>query len=119
MGDYTDIFVIPVPKRNIDAYRKLAEISANVWRDHGAIAYVEVEADDVQPGKWTSFPQSVDLKPEETVFVGLVTYRSRAHRDEVNVKAMKDDRMAGMNPETMPFDAKRMFWGGFKPFVRG
>lgn len=117
MSSYVDVFVVPVPNRNIDAYRKNAELFGKVWREHGALSFIEVEADDAPPGKVTSFPQSVDLKPEETVFVGIATYASRAHRDEVNAKAMKDSRMAGMNPATMPFDAKRMFWGGFKPFV--
>jgi uncharacterized glyoxalase superfamily protein PhnB/uncharacterized protein YbaA (DUF1428 family) len=117
MTGYTDIFVIPVPEQKTADYRKLAELSAKVWREHGALSYAEVEADDVKPGKWTSFPQSVDLKDDEFVIVALITYRSRAHRDEVNAKAMADPRMAGMDPKTMPFDAKRMFWGGFKPFV--
>lgn len=114
---YTDIFVIPVPKQKMSAYRKLAETSANVWREHGALSYVEVEADDAQPGKLTSFPQSVALEAGEVVIVAIIVYRSRAHRDEVNAKAMNDPRMAGMDPKTMPFDAKRMFWGGFKSFV--
>jgi uncharacterized protein YbaA (DUF1428 family) len=93
--------------------------SLRVWREHGALSCIEVEADDVKPGTWISFPQSVDLKPGEKVFVGIFTYGSRAHRDEVNAKAMKDERMADMKPETMPFDGKRMFFGGFKPFVGG
>ena len=117
MSTYTDLFVIPVPKQKISDYRQLAELSAVVWREHGALSYVEVEADDVKPGKVTSFPQSVDLRDDEFVVVAVITYRSRAHRDEVNAKAMKDPRMAGVDPKTMPFDAKRMFWGGFKPFV--
>ena len=117
MSTYTDIFVAPVPKSRVADYKAIAELSATVWREHGAIGYVEVEAEDVKPGKWTSFPQSVDLKDGELVIVAIITYRSRAHRDEVNAKAMKDPRMAGMDPKTMPFDAKRMFWGGFKPFV--
>jgi PhnB protein len=117
MTSYTDIFVVPVPQKNIEAYRKEAEKFFAVWREHGALSGVEVEADDVQPGKVTSFPQSVALQPGETVFVGIITYRSRAHRDEVSAKAMKDPRMAGMKPETMPFDGRRMFFGGFKPFV--
>jgi PhnB protein len=114
---YTDLVVVPVPKSNIAAYRQQAELFAQVWREHGALYCVEVEADDAPAGKVTSFPQSVALMPDETVFVGIITYRSRAHRDEVNAKAMKDVRMAGMKPETMPFDGKRMFFGGFKPFV--
>ena len=117
MTTYTDLFVVPVPTKNIDAYRKQAEQFAAVWREHGAVSCIEVEADDAPSGKVTSFPQSVALKPDETVFVGIITYRSRAHRDEVNAKAMADPRMAGMKPETMPFDGSRMFFGGFKPFV--
>ena len=117
MIGYTDLFVVPVPKKNIDAYRKDAEQFLAVWREHGALSCVEVEADDAPVGKLTSFPRSVDLKDDETVFAGIITFRSRAQRDEVNAKAMKDARMTGMKPETMPFDAKRMFFGGFKPFV--
>ena len=117
MTGYTDIFVAPVPQSKSADYRRLAELSAHVWREHGALSYVELEADDAKRGKWTSFPQSVDLRDDEFVVAALITYRSRAHRDEVNEKAMKDPRMAGMDPKTMPFDGKRMFWGGFKPFV--
>ena len=117
MTTYTDLFVVPVPKKNIEAYRKQAEQFVAVWRDHGALACVEVEAEDAPLGKVTLFPQSVDLQPDENVFVGIITYRSRAHRDEVSAKAMKDPRMASMNSKSMPFDGKRMFWGGFKPFV--
>jgi PhnB protein len=117
MDNYTDVFVLPVPKKNIAAYRKQAEVFSTVWREHGALSCIEIEADDAPTGKVTSFPQSVDLQPDETVFVGVITYRSRAHRDEVNAKAMKDPRMADMNPSSMPFDGKRMFFGGFKPFV--
>ncbi len=117
MTGYTDLFVVPVPNKNIEAYRKEAEQFFAVWREHGALSCLEVEADDAPAGKVTSFPQSVNLKPDETVFVGIMTFRSRAHRDEVNAKAMKDPRMAGMKPETMPFDGKRMFFGGFKPFL--
>jgi PhnB protein len=114
---YTDLFVVPVPKKNIEAYRKEAEQFFAVWREHGALSCVEVEADDAPVGKVTSFPQSVNLQPDETVFVGIMTYHSRAHRDDVSAKAMADPRMAGMKPETMCFDGKRMFFGGFKPFV--
>lgn len=117
MNLYTDIFVAPILKVRTADYRKIAETAEKVWREHGALSYVEVEADDVQPGKWTSFPRSVELKDDEFVAVALICYRSRAHRDEVNAKAMADPRMAVMDPKTMPFDAKRMFWGGFKLFV--
>ena len=116
-GHYVDLFVVPVPKKNIDAYRQQAEVFLKVWREHGALSCIEVEADDAPAGKVTSFPQSVALKPDETMFVGIMTYRDRAHRDEVNAKAMKDPRMAGMDPKTMPFDGRRMFFGGFKPFI--
>ena len=117
MSTYTDLFVVPVPKTNAAPYRQQAELFVKVWLEHGALSCIEVEADDAPAGKLTSFPQSVGLKPDETVFVGIITYRSRAHRDEVNAKAMKDPRMAGTDPKSMPFDAKRMFFGGFKPFV--
>jgi uncharacterized protein YbaA (DUF1428 family) len=117
MSDYVDVFVVPVPKQNIEAYRKQAALFGKVWREHGALSFIEVEADDAPPGKATSFPQSVDLKADETVFVGIISYSSRANRDEVSGKAMKDPRIAGMSANAMPFDGKRMFWGGFKPFV--
>ncbi len=117
MGHYTDIFVVPVPKQNIDAYRQQAELFVNVWREHGALSCFEFEADDAPSGKITSFPQSVQLKPDEAVFVGIATYASREQRDKVNAEAMKDPRMASMTPESMPFDAKRMFIGGFKSFA--
>ena len=114
---YVDLVVTPVPEARLGEYRQLADISERVWREHGALSYVEVEADDARPGKVTSFPQSVALESGETVIVAMMTYRSRAHRDEVSSRAMKDPRMAGMDPKTMPFDAKRMFFGGFKSFV--
>jgi PhnB protein len=114
---YADVFVLPVPQDRKAEYRKLAELGQKVWLGHGALSYVELEADDVKTGKWTSFPQSVDLKDGEYVVISFITYRDRAHRDEVNARAMADPRFAGMDPKTMPFDARRMFWGGFKPFV--
>ena len=117
MSSYVDLVIIPVPEARLADYRRLAEVSAQVWREHGALSYVEVEADNVKPGKVTSFPQSVALEAGETVIVALITYRSRAHRDEVAGRAMKDPRMASMDPKTVPFDAKRMFFGGFKSFV--
>ena len=119
MSNYVELFVVPVPNKNIAAYRQLAQQFVDIAREHGALSCIEVEADDAPAGKLTSFPQSVDLKPDETVFVGIMTFRSRAHRDEVNARVMKDPRMGFMHAKTMPFDAKRMFWGGFKPFVAG
>lgn len=114
---YTDIFVVPVSKRNVEAYAKEAEQFFAVWRDHGALSCVEVEGDDVPVGKLTSFPRSVALKDDESVFVGLTTYRSREHRDEVNARAMKDPRMNAKDPKKMSFDGSRMFFGGFKAFI--
>jgi uncharacterized protein YbaA (DUF1428 family) len=115
---YVDGFVVPVPKDHLDAYRRIARKAGKVWREHGALAYEECVADDVKPGKWTSFPQSVKLKAGETVVFSWITYKSRAHRDRVNAKVMKDPRLTGMmDPKAMPFDGKRMIYGGFKSFV--
>jgi uncharacterized protein YbaA (DUF1428 family) len=117
---YVDGYVVPVPKKNVAAYRRMAQKAGKVWRDHGALEYVECLADDVKPGKHTSFPQSVKLKPGETVVFAYIVYKSRAHRDRVNAKVMKDPRLANMmDPKAMPFDAKRMFWGEFKGLVKG
>jgi uncharacterized protein YbaA (DUF1428 family) len=113
MPNYVDGFVVPVPKKSTDAYRKLAKKAAKIWREHGALDYVECIADDVKPGKWTSFPQSVKLKPGEVVWFSYIVFKSRTHRDRVNAKVMKDPRLGGMDPSTMPFDAKRMIYGGF------
>ncbi|MCI0668610.1 MAG: DUF1428 domain-containing protein [Methylococcaceae bacterium] len=115
---YVDGFVLPVPANKLAAYRRMARTAGKVWREHGALEYVESIADDVKPGKLTSFPQSVDLKPDEIVVFSWITYKSRKHRDNVMAKVMQDPRItAMMNPETMPFDAMRMFWGGFKVIV--
>ena len=118
MGNYVDGFVLPVPKANIEAYRRIAEDAGKVWREYGALDYVECVADDVKPGEVTSFPQSVQLEPDETVVFAWIVYESREHRDRVNEQVMKDPRMTGMNPKSMPFDGKRMFWGGFKVLVQ-
>jgi uncharacterized protein YbaA (DUF1428 family) len=111
---YVDGFVVPVPKKNLAAYRRIARKAGKVWRDHGALEYKECVADDVKVGKWTSFPRSVKLKPNETVVFSWITYKSRAHRDRVNAKVMKDKLANMMDPKAMPFDAKRMIYGGFK-----
>ena len=117
---YVDGFVVPVPKKKMAAYRRMAQKAAKVWRDHGALQYIECVADDVKPGKHTSFPQSVKLKSGETVVFAYIVYKSRAHRDSVNAKVMKDPRLKSMmNPKTLPFDGKRMFWGGFKVVIEG
>ena len=115
---YIDGFVVPVPKRKLEAYRAMARKAGKVWREHGALAYFECMGDDVKPGKLTSFPQSVKLKPGETVVFAYIVYNSRGHRDRVNAKVMKDPRLKNMmDPKAMPFDGKRMFWGGFKVMV--
>jgi uncharacterized protein YbaA (DUF1428 family) len=90
MSHYVDGFVLPVPIRNLDAYRQMAELTGKVWKEHGALQYWECIADDVQPGKLTSFPQSVQLKEDETVVFSWIVYESREHRDSVNVKVMAD-----------------------------
>ena len=118
MAHYVDGFVLPVPKKNLATYRRMARKCAGVWRDHGALEYREAVADDVKPGKHTSFPQSVKLKPNETVIFAWIVYKSRRDRDRCNKAVMKDPRLASMmDPKKMPFDGKRMFWGGFKTFV--
>jgi uncharacterized protein YbaA (DUF1428 family) len=117
---YVDGFVLPVPKKNLPAYKRMAQKAGKVWRDHGALDYIECIADDVKPGKQTSFPRSVKLKPGETVVFSYIVYESRAHRDRVNAKVMKDPRLADMmDPKAMPFDAKRMIYGGFKILIDG
>jgi len=116
---YVDGFVLPIPKKNLPAYQSMAKLAGKVWRDHGALDYRECIADDVKPGKWTSFPQSVKLKKNEVVFFSWITYKSRAHRDRVNKKVMADPRLAKMmDPKKMPFDGKRMIFGGFKTVVK-
>jgi uncharacterized protein YbaA (DUF1428 family) len=115
---YVDGFVLPVPTRKLDAYRRMARKAGKVWREHGALEYRECVADDVKPGKVTSFPQSVKLKRGETVVFSWIVYRSRAHRDRVNAKVMNDPRITGMMDEKdMPFDTQRMFFGGFNVIV--
>ena len=115
---YVDGFIVPVPVKNLAAYRSLARKAGKIWREHGALEFREAVADDVKPGKWTSFPQSVKLEKDETVVFSWIVYKSRAHRDRVNAKVMKDKRVAGMmDPKAMPFDGKRMIFGGFKMLV--
>ena len=115
---YVDGFVLPVPVKNLRAYRRMAQLAGKVWREHGALDYREFVADDVKVGKWTSFPRSVKLKRGETVVFSWIVYRSRDHRDRVNAKVMKDKRLAKMmDLKAMPFDGKRMIYGGFKILV--
>lgn len=113
---YIDGFVVPVPKAKIEAYKAVAELASQVWREHGALEYREWIADDVKPGKVTSFPQSVQLQDDETVVFAWIVFKSRAHRDEVNQKVMEDSRMK-TDPSTWPFDGKRLIYGGFAPLL--
>lgn len=115
---YVDGFVLPLPKKNVDAYREMASKAGAIWREHGALQFRECIAEDVKPGTLTSFPQAVNLKEDEMVVFSWIVFESRAHRDEVNEKVMKDSRLAGMmDPATMPFDSKRMIYGGFEMLV--
>jgi uncharacterized protein YbaA (DUF1428 family) len=116
--EYVDGFIVPVPKKKVNDYKKIAKLASKVWRDHGALDYRECVADDVKVGKTTSFPRSVKRKPNETVVFAWITYKSRKHRDAVMKKVMTDKRLAKMmNPQAMPFDTKRMIFGGFKTIV--
>ena len=117
---YVDGFVVPVPTRKLKDYRRLAQKASRVWREHGALEFKECVADDVKVGKWTSFPRSVKLKRGETVIFSYIVYKSRKDRDRILKKVMTDPRLAKMmNPKAMPFDGKRMIFGGFKVFVEG
>jgi uncharacterized protein YbaA (DUF1428 family) len=119
---YVDGYVLPVPRKKLAAYRRMAKDAGKIWRKQGALQYVETVADDVKSGKWTSFPQSVKLKRGEVVVFSFIVYRTRSQRDRINKKVMKiftsDPKWKKyMDPKNMPFDGKRMFWGGFKPIV--
>ena len=115
---YVDGFVVPVPKKKLPAYLSLAKKAGKVWKEHGALEFREWVADDVKVGKRTSFPRSVKLKPNETVIFSYIVYKSRADRDRVFAKVVKDRRLAKMmDPKGLPFDGKRMIFGGFKVFV--
>jgi uncharacterized protein YbaA (DUF1428 family) len=117
MAKYVDGYVLPVPKENVEAYRRMADEAGKVWREHGALEYVECIAEDVKPGETTSFPQAVKLEPNETVVFAWVVFESREHRDQVNAKVMQDPRIAGFDPKMLPFDGKRMIYGGFATLV--
>ncbi len=115
---YVDGFVVPLPKKNIDAYRAMSLRCGAIWREHGALQFRECIGDDVKPGKLTSFPQSVNLEDGEVVAFSWIVYASRASRDAVNEKVMNDPRMTDMmKPENLPFDGKRMIYGGFEMIV--
>jgi uncharacterized protein YbaA (DUF1428 family) len=116
---YVDGFVVPVPRAQLGAYRAMARKAGKVWREHGALDYHECLADDVTVGKRTSFPRSVKLRPNEVVVFSYIVYKSRRDRDRINKAVMNDARLKSMmDPSKMPFDGKRMFWGGFKSLVR-
>lgn len=113
---YVDGFVLPVPKKNLRAYRKMAQNGAKLWQEHGALEYRECVGEDLDVKMGRSFKTQLRLKPGETVVFSWIVYRSRADRDRVNAKVMKDPRMANM-PKKMPFDVKRMCYGGFETIV--
>ena len=113
---YVDGFVVPVPRANLQAYSAMARQAGEVWMEHGALQYFECVGDDVPPGKLTSFPQAVQLKDDEVAVFSWIVYASRAERDRINALVMKDPRLVH-NPQDMPFDGMRMFWGGFAGLV--
>jgi uncharacterized protein YbaA (DUF1428 family) len=115
---YVDGFVLPVPKKNLGTYRRLARKAGKVWREHGALEYRECAGDDLDVKMLMPFPRRLKLKRGETVVFAWIVFKSRAHRDRVNAKVMKDPRLAKMvDPKAMPFDVKRMSYGGFKVLV--
>jgi uncharacterized protein YbaA (DUF1428 family) len=114
---YVEGFVVPVPKKKLDEYKKLARKFGKIIKEHGAVDYVECVADDVKSGKVTSFPQAVKLKRTETVVFSWIGFKSRKHRDQVWKKVMEDPRL-DMDPKKMPFDGMRMFMGGFEVMVK-
>ena len=118
MAEYVDGFVLAVPRKKLEAYRRMAAKAGKVWIEHGALAFRECVADDVKTGKLTSFPQAVKLRRDEVVFFSYIVYRSRAARDRINAKVMKDPRIAAMcDAKDLPFDARRMIYGGFRALV--
>lgn len=117
MPHYVDGFIVPVPRRDLAAYRRLARRAGRIWREHGALAYVECVADDVKPGRLTSFPRSVKLKPDEVVWFSWIVYRSRRDRDRINARVMRDPRLAAMAPGVVPFDVQRLIHGGFRAVI--
>jgi len=115
---YVDGFLLPVPKKNVKLYRRIAQQAGKIWRQHGALEFRECVGDDLKPKMGMAFPRTVRLKPSETVVFSWIVFKSRTHRDRVNAKVMKDPRMAKMMEKgPMPFDEKRMAYGGFKVLV--
>ena len=118
MARYVDGFVIPMPKKNLESYRKMARKAGEVWKDHGALEYRECVGDDLKSKFGLPFPRMTKVKAGETVLFSWIVYRSRSHRDKVNKKVMKDPRLAKMmDPKNQPFDMKRMAYGGFEVLV--
>lgn len=118
MARYVDGFVIPVPRRKVEAYRRMAQKAGKVWMEYGALEFRECVGDDLKSKDMAPFPRAARAKAGETVFFSWIVYKSRAHRDRVNAKVMKDPRLAAMmDPKAMPFDVKRMVYGGFKVLV--
>jgi uncharacterized protein YbaA (DUF1428 family) len=118
MGLYVDGFVVPIPRKNVAAYQRIARKAGKVWREHGALDYHECVGEDLRPKGALPFPRQIRSKPSETVIFAWIVYKSRAHRDRVNAKVMKDPRLADMmNGQKMPFDVKRMAYGGFTVIV--
>jgi uncharacterized protein YbaA (DUF1428 family) len=118
MARYCDGFVIPVPKKSLKAYRRMAQLGARLWMEHGALEYYECVGDDLNVKWGTGFRRLAKLKPGETVVFSWIVYNSRAHRDRVNAKVMKDPRMSPEMQKAMPFDMKRMAYGGFQVLVK-
>ena len=116
---YVDGFVVPVPKRNVAAYRRMAKLGGKVWREHGALDYKECQGDDLAVPWAMPFPKALKLKRGDTVFFSFIVYKSKAHRDRVNAKVMKDPRLMKLVNRPMPFDVRRMLSGGFKVVVQG
>jgi len=118
MPRYVDGFVVPVPKKNLGAYRRIAQMAGRIWRQYGALEYRECVGDDLHVKFAVPFPRGIKVKREETVVFSWITYKSRAHRDSVNAKVMKDPRMAKMvDRKSPPFDCNRMLYGGFRVLV--
>lgn len=117
MGLYVDGFVVPIPKKNVPAYQRIAKIASKVWKEHGALEYRECAGDDMKIKGVVSFLKQMKCKPNETVIFAWITYKSRAHRDKVNAKVMKDPRLIKMMNDKPPFDYRKMLYGGFKTIV--
>jgi uncharacterized protein YbaA (DUF1428 family) len=116
--NYVDGYVLPLPKKNLQAYRRIAQKAGRIWREHGALEYRECVGDDLNVKMGMPFTRRIKLKPGETVVFSWIGFKSRAHRDRVNAKVMKDPRLAKMmDPKSMPFDVKRMVYGGFKMLI--